>query len=153
MMARRASKWEFETLKRVAHLVAEIIEDQQHLQQLADAAGEQSALDAFSTNAKELLRKLTDTLPIPQRKQLLRHVSDMKVAFTSPVAVSRDEAYVYVPRETILQLVKSAAMDKCVLCLAGSEEYRDCTFRKAVNDLRICVANERVSYSYHLIGC
>jgi hypothetical protein len=67
----------------------------------------------------------------------MRHVSDMKVAFTSPVAVSRDEAYVYVPRETILQLIKSGAPDKCALCLGEPDELRSCRFRQAVNDLRM----------------
>lgn len=136
-MERRATKWEFESLKLLIHLVAETIEGMKHLAPVADAAGCADELMAFTEMGKLVLGKLTDTLPINQRKQLLRHVSDMKVAFTSPVAVSRDEAFAYVPRETLLQLIKSAAPDKCALCLGESNEVQQCAFRKAVNDLRM----------------
>lgn len=136
-MERRASKWEFEALKLVIHLVAETIEGQKHLMPVAEEAGCAGELTTFTEMGKLVLGKLTDTLPLNQRKQLLRHASDMKVAFTSPVAVSRDEAYVYVPRETILQLIRSAAPDKCALCLGEPEAVRACLFRQAVNDLRM----------------
>ncbi len=136
-MERRASKWEFEALKMVIHLVVETIEGQKHLMPVSEAAGCEGELATFTEMGKLVLGRLTDTLPLNQRKQLLRHASDMKVAFTSPVAVSRDEAFVYVPRETILQLIQSAASEKCALCLGESGEVRACRFRQAVNDLRM----------------
>lgn len=136
-MERRADKWELEALKLLIHLVAETIEGHKTLVPFADAAGCADELTAFTEMGKLVLGKLTDTLPLPQRKQLLRHASDMKVTFTSPVAVSRDEAYAYVPRETILQLILSAAPNQCALCLGQADEIRRCRFRQAVNDLRM----------------
>ncbi|MEA4928397.1 MAG: hypothetical protein VB104_06925 [Candidatus Limiplasma sp.] len=146
-MERRAGKWEFESLKMLIHLVAETIEAQKHLSAVAEVAGCTAELTAFTEMGKLVLGKLTDTLPIHQRRQLLRHASDMKVAFTSPVAISRDEAYVYVPRETILKLIQSAAPDKCGLCLGEPEDVRTCRFRQAVNELRMDNAPDDV------LGC
>ncbi|MDD3334121.1 MAG: hypothetical protein PHI98_01260 [Eubacteriales bacterium] len=137
MVEQRANKWEFETLKLLAHLVAELVEDGAHLERLETACEKQGCVAALTESAKGALACLTSTLPLNQRKQLMRHVSDMKVTFSSPVAVSRDEAYSYVPRETILRLIQSAAADKCALCLSGAEEVASCEFRKAVNELRM----------------
>lgn len=136
-MEQRATKWEIEGLKLLAHLTAELMENRGKLTRLETACGEQGSVTALTESAKAALGKLTSTLPLNQQKQLVRHVSDMKVAFSSPVAISKDEAYAYVPRETILRLIQSAAADKCALCLCSAGEVAGCEFRKAVNELRM----------------
>ncbi len=136
-MEQRANKWELETLKKLAHLTAELVTDGGQLERLESACGKQGCVSALTESAKTALGDLTSTLPLHQRKQLIRHVSDMRISFTSPVSVSRDEAYVYVPRETILRLIQSAAADKCALCLSCEDDVAHCEFRKAVNELRM----------------
>lgn len=137
MVEQRANKWEFEALKLLAHLVAELVTNESTLSRLETACGAEGSVAALTESAKAALGNLTSTLPLHQRKQLVRHVSDMKVTFTSPVAISKDEAYTYVPRETILKLIQSSAADKCALCLSGADEVANCEFRKAVNELRM----------------
>ncbi|MEG0901893.1 MAG: hypothetical protein RSG96_07215 [Clostridia bacterium] len=136
-MEQRANKWEIETLKKLAHLVAELITDGGQLNKIEAACGKQGCVSSLTESAKAALGDLTSTLPLHQRKQLIRHVSDMKISFTSPVNTSRDEEYMYVPRETVLQLIQSAASDKCALCLACEDDVARCEFRKAVNRLRM----------------
>ncbi|MEG2253196.1 MAG: hypothetical protein RSC98_09150, partial [Clostridia bacterium] len=63
-MEQRATKWEIEGLKLLAHLTAELMENREKLTRLETACGEQGSVTALTESAKAALGKLTSTLPL-----------------------------------------------------------------------------------------